>query len=129
MLTACSGGGLQVRLERSSGTTATVTITDETGLIRSASGGSSQIPDPLPPAPAVWNPNGELTQISVYWQSTDCSQRPTVDLSGNALLLKIDTGPMASGCSDTAPLPNIITLTMGAVTDVSLIMVRMAPSG
>lgn len=124
-LAACSGGGLQVKMDRG-GSQVTVTVKDHTGLIRSAAGGSAEVPDPLPAAPAVWNPNGELTQVSVYWQSTACSQHPTLDLSGNALLLTIDPGAMASGCSDTTLLPNIVTLTLGAVTDVNAITVRMA---
>jgi hypothetical protein len=128
LLAACSGGGMEVRMDRN-GSQVTVTVKDHTGLVRSATGGSSQVPDPLPAAPAAWNPNGELTQVSVYWQSTACSQHPTLDLSGNALLLTIDPGPSASGCSDSAPLPNIVTLTLGAVTDVHAITVRMAGSG
>jgi hypothetical protein len=124
LLAACSGGGLAVKMDRA-GATITVTIKDETGLIRSATGGGSGAPDPLPAAPAAWNPNGELTQVTVYWQSTACSQHPTLDLSGNALLLTIDPGPAASGCSDSALLPNMVTLTLSVVTDVTSITLRM----
>ncbi len=128
LLAACSGGGLTVTMDRG-GSTVTVTIKDETGLIRSASGDAVGAPDPLPPAPAAWNPNGELTQVAVYWQSTACSEHPTLDLSGNALLLTIDPGPMSSGCTDTALVANMVTLTLGAVTDVTSITVRMVSSG
>jgi hypothetical protein len=123
-LAGCSGGGIEVRMDRG-GTQVTVTVKDETGLVRSATGGTAQEPDPLPSAPAAWNPNGELTQVSVYWQSTACSQHPTLDISGNALLVTIDTGPVASGCTDTVLLPNIVTLTLGAVTDVTAITLKM----
>ena len=123
-LGACSNGGLAVKMDRA-GATITVTIKDETGLIRSATGGGRGAPDPLPSPPAAWNPNGELTQVSVYWQSTACSDQPTLDLSGNALLLTIDPGPSASGCTDTALLPNMVTLTLSVVTDVTSITLRM----
>ncbi len=123
-LAACSGDGIEVRMDRN-GTMVTVTVRDETGLIRSATGGASQVPDPLPAAPAVWNPGGELTQVAVYWQSTACSQHPVLDLSGNALLLTIDPGPMVSGCQDTALLPNMVTLDLDAVTDVTSISLKM----
>jgi hypothetical protein len=124
LLAACSPGGLAVKMDRA-GATVTVTIKDQTGLIRSATGDGSGAPDPLPAAPAAWNPNGELTQVTVYWQSTACSDHPTLDLSGNALLLTIDPGPKAPGCTDSALLPNMVTLTLGAVTDVSSITLRM----
>jgi hypothetical protein len=124
LLGACSGGGLTVKMERA-GATITVTVKDETGLVRSASGGATGAPDPLPAAPAAWNPNGDLTQVAVYWQSTACSEQPSLDLSGNALLLTIDPGPMSSGCTDTALLRNMVTLTLSAVTDVTSITLRM----
>jgi len=121
---ACSSGDLQVSMQRS-GTPVTVTVHDETGLIREVTAGSAEVPDPLPPAPAAWNPNERLTLVSVYWQSTACSDHPRLTLSGNALLLEIDPGPMASGCTATQLLPNIVTLRLGAVTDVTSITLRM----
>lgn len=125
VLSACGPGGMHASLQRD-GATVDVTVTDETGLITQVSGGSPQVPSPLPSAPAAWNPNGELTQISVYWQSTACSRHPTLDLSGNALKLVIDVGQPASGCTDGALVPNIVTLRLNAVTDVTAIRLLMA---
>ncbi len=126
-LSACGSGGMHVTLQRA-GRTVDVTVKDETGLVRGVTAGSPQVRDPLPGAPAAWNPNGELTQISVYWQSTACSEHPTLDLSGNALLLRIDPGPAASGCTDTTLVPNIVTLRLGAVTDVTSLTLQMTGS-
>ncbi len=119
---------MQVSMERA-GKTVTVTVHDETGLVREVTAGAAQVPDPLPAAPAAWNPNERLTLVAVYWQSTACSDHPTLTLSGNALLLEIDPGPVASGCTETALLPNIVTLRLGAVTDVTSITLRMVSDG
>jgi len=116
---------MHVSMQRD-GKTVHVTVTDETGLITQVTAGSPQVPSPLPTAPAAWNPNGELTHVSVYWQSTACSQHPTLDLSGNALTLVIDVGQPASGCTDGALVPNIITLRLNAVIDVGELRLQMS---
>ncbi len=128
VLAACSSGGLRASMQRD-GRTVTVTMTDETGLVVKLAGGASGAPDPLPSAPAAWNPNGELTQIAVFWQSTACSTKPVLDLSGNALVLSIDPGPAAAGCSATGLQPNFVTLTLNAVTDVTELRLRVVGAG
>ena len=47
--------GREVRMDRN-GSQVTVTVKDHTGLVRSATGGSSGVPDPLPAAPAASSP-------------------------------------------------------------------------
>jgi hypothetical protein len=123
LLSACQGG-LQVPMQRD-GATVTVTVQDDTGIVAGAEGGTNDEPSPLPPPPAVWNPSGDLTRVTVYWLSTACSDHPALHLSGNALQLSIDLGALSGSCSPDL-LPNLVTLRLKDVVDVSSISVTMA---
>jgi hypothetical protein len=125
LLGACQGG-ISVAMQRD-GTSVSVTIRDETGLIASAEGGTTDQPSPLPASPAVWNPNGDLTRMTIYWQSTACSQHPVLHLSGNALLLTIDPGPSSGSCGP-GPVANFVTVRLRNVIDVSAVRLSLAGS-
>lgn len=107
------------------GSTVNVTIRDDTGVVASAEGGTTGEPSPLPSPPAVWNPNGDLTRMTVYWVSTACSTHPVLHLSGNALQLTVDPGPNQGSCSADL-LPNFVTLRLNVVIDVTAVSVSMA---
>ncbi len=125
-LTACSSpsGTFNVELDRGA-QRVTLAIIDETGLVTDAVAGAADLPDPLPAAPFVWHPRGELTKVGVYWESGVCSEHPTIRLSGNALLLSIDEGAQRSPC-DLIAVINEITITLNEVVDADAITVQMA---
>jgi hypothetical protein len=125
-LTACasSTGTFNVELNRGA-QRVTLTVIDETGLVTGVAAGASDLPDPLPAAPFAWHPRGKLTTVGVYWESGVCSERPTIRLSGNALLLTIDEGPQQSPC-DLIAVINEITITLNEVVDADAITVQMA---
>jgi hypothetical protein len=107
-LSACQGG-LQIQVQRNGATV----------------NGTLQEPSPLPAPPAVWNPNGDLTRMTVYWVSTACSSNPVLHLSGNALQLTIDPGKSQGTCSADLG-PNFVTLRLNVVIDVTGVRVSMA---
>jgi hypothetical protein len=123
VLSACQGG-LQVSVERN-GTTVSGTVEDATRIVAGAESGTTQQPSPLPAPPAVWNPNGDLTRMTVYWVSTACSRNPVLHLSGNALQLTIDPGKSDGSCSADL-VPNFVTLRLNVVIDVTGVRVSMA---
>ena len=100
-------------------------VQDDVGLVTEAVAGTSDMPNPLPSAPALWNPNGDLTHMTVYWESTACSTHPSIHISGNALVLSIDLGP-ASGTCDATEVPNFVTFKLDRVIDVSAVTLHMA---
>ncbi|HEX6140127.1 MAG TPA: hypothetical protein VF013_06685 [Candidatus Limnocylindria bacterium] len=121
-----SGNGFDVSLERSDATI-TVRVVDEVGLVREATGGA-----PEPPAgvagsePMAYSPNGDLTRLSVRWISNPCSQHPTLTISGNALSVVIDLGPMPGACDDVG-IVNAVTLSLNRVIDASDVDVSVRP--
>jgi hypothetical protein len=122
-LSACQGG-LQIQVQRN-GATVNGTLQDATGIVAGTESGTTQQPSPLPAPPAVWNPNGDLTRMTVYWVSTACSSNPVLHLSGNALQLTIDPGKSQGTCSADLG-PNFVTLRLNVVIDVTGVRVSMA---
>jgi hypothetical protein len=124
---ACAGvgGSFEVTLDRD-GTQATATIVDEVGLVTAVSAGADDLPAAPPAQPYVWNPNGDLTQVAVAWESDGCSTHPTLRLTGNALLLTIDGGTPAPDCAMPV-VTNLLTLRIDRVVDTASITVRVVP--
>lgn len=124
LVTGCSNAGhYELTLPRGS-REARVQLTDEVGLVRSVDAGTPAQPAPLPAPPAAWNPNGDLTAVTIYWQSNPCSTETTLTLTGNALDLAIDDGASA-GCAGAVAIPQFITLHINRVIDVSVMAVHM----
>ena len=124
LIAGCSSAGhYSLTLPRGRGETATIELIDEVGLVRSVEAGTPQQPDPLPSAPAAWNPNGDLTAVTIYWKSSACSRHATMTLTGNALDLAIDDG--AAGDCVEGPVSQLITLHVDRVIDVSAMTIRM----
>ena len=121
----CSDAGhYSLTLARGTGDAAKVDLIDEVGLVRSVAAGTPQQPAPLPSPPAAWNPNGDLTTVTIYWQSNACSTHTTLTLTGNALDLAIEDSE-ATACGDRGLVPQFITLHIDRVIDVSAMAVHM----
>ena len=73
---------------------------------------------------AAWNPNGDLTTVTIYWQSNACSSQTTLTLTGNALDLAIEDSE-AAACADPGLVPQLITLHIDRVIDVSAMAIHM----